>query len=382
MRQRHFCALAVIVASVLSGPVAADVAIGFANPLSGPHSTTGGRNRAAVAQAVEDLNARGGVLGQPVRLVEADDACGLEQAVAAARQLVDAGARFVVGHLCSHSSLMAAGIYEAFDVLMISPGSTHPRLTEEGRRNVFRLIGRDDRQGAMAGDFLARHYRDSNIAIVHDGSVYGHGLAVQTRRRLRQLGVVETLYTTYTPGAQNYAALAGRLRRHAIDVLYVGGYGPDAGVILRNVRARGDDLQLIGGDALGGKEFWTIAGEAGEGTIFSARPAIRSHSDAAAQRTALRVRGGGPGAGGIGAYAAVEVWAQAVERAGTADFAAVTDELRRGRFRTVLGTVAFDDKGDLRGAGWQMQIWSDGDYEPLDGHLAASSTWHAPINRR
>jgi len=373
MRQRHFCALAVILASVLSGPVAADIAIGFANPLSGPYAMTGGRNRAAVALAVEDLNARGGVLGQPVRLVEADDACGLEQAVAAAHELVDAGVRFVVGHLCSHSSLMAAGIYEAFDVLMISPGSTHPRLTEEGRRNVFRLIGRDDRQGAMAGDFLARHYRDRDIGIVHDGSVYGRGLAGQTRLRLRQLGMVEALYAAYTPGEQDYTALAARLRGQAIDVLYVGGYAPDAGAILRSARALGYDVQPIGGDALGGEEFWTVAGEAGEGTIFSARPEVHWRPGSAAERTALRLRGLGPGTFGIGAYAAVEVWAQAVERVGTVDLTIVADELRRGRFHAVLGPVAFDEKGDLRGAGWEMQIWSNGDYAPLDRHVAAPS---------
>jgi branched-chain amino acid transport system substrate-binding protein len=373
MRRYHLCALAVIVASVLSGPAAADIAVGFANPLSGPYAASGGRNRAAVAQAVMDLNARGGVLGQQVRLIEADDACRFEQAVVAARRLAASGVRFVVGHMCSHASLMAAGIYEAFDILMISPDSTHPRLTEEGRRNVFRLVGRDDRQGSLAGDFLARHYPEANIAIVHDGGVYGRGLAAQTRRRLRQLGLVEALYAAYTPGQQDYAALAAQLRRHAIDVLYVGGYGPDAGAIVRSARAAGDDVQLVGGDGLGGEEFWTAAGEAGEGTVFSARPAIRSHADVAALRTALRVRGRGPGDGGIGAYAAIEVWAQAVERAGTADCVAVATELRRGRFHTVLGRVVFDDKGDLLGAGWQMQIWSDGDYEPLDRHLASSS---------
>jgi branched-chain amino acid transport system substrate-binding protein len=372
MRQRYFCALAVMIASVVSGPVAADIAIGFANPLSGPNAASGGRNQAAVALAVEDLNARGGVLGQKVRLVSADDACGLEQAVTAARRLVDAGVRFVVGHMCSHSSLMAAGIYEAFDILMISPDSTHPRLTEEGRRNVFRLVGRDDRQGALAGDFLARGYRGKNIAIVHDGTVYGQGLAVQTRLRLRQLGVVEALYAAYPPGRQDYNELVARLRCHAIDVLYVGGYGADAGAILRAARARGDDVQLVGGDAIGAEEFWAAVGKAGEGTIFSARPTIRWHADSAALRTALRVRGRGPGAGGIGAYAAVEVWAQAVERAGTPDLALVADELRRGRFHTVLGRVAFDDNGDLRGAGWEMQVWSHGDYGPLDRHFVSS----------
>jgi branched-chain amino acid transport system substrate-binding protein len=371
MRQRHLCALAVMMAAVLlSGPAAADIALGFANPLSGAYAASGGRNRAAVAQAVEDLNARGGVLGQQLRLVEADDACGLEQAVAAARRLVDAGVRFVVGHMCSHASLMAAGIYEAFDVLMISPDSTHPRLTEEGRRNVFRLVGRDDRQGALAGDFLARHYRGKNIAILHDGSIYGRGLATQTRRRLRQLGVVETLYAAYRPGEPHYDPLAARLGRQGIDVLYIGGYPADAGAIMRSIRGRGGDVQLVGGDALGGEEFWTAAGAAGEGAIFSARPAIRWRSEAAAVRGALRGRG--PGPGGVAAYAAVEVWAQAVERAGTAAAGPVADELRRGRFITVLGRVAFDAKGDLRGAGWQMQVWSHGDYGPLDRSVAAS----------
>jgi branched-chain amino acid transport system substrate-binding protein len=372
MRQRNFCALAVIVASVLSSPVAADIAIGFANPLSGPYAAWGNRNRVAVALAVEDLNADGGVLGQKVRLVEADDVCGLEQAVVAARRLVDAGVRFVAGHLCSHSSLMAAGVYETFGILMISPDSTHPRLTEEGRRNVFRLVGRDDRQGTLAGDFLARNYRGKNIAIVHDGTVYGRGLAVQTRRRLHQLGIVEALYAAYRPGAPAYDALVARLGCHAIDVLYVGGYGRDAGLILRGAREQGSRVQLVGGDGIGMDEFWAVAGEAGEGTIFSARPAIRWHTDASAVRVAFRMRGLGPGTQGVAAYAAVELWAEAVERAGTTDLAMVADELRRGRFHTVLGRVAFDDNGDLRGAGWQMQIWSDSDYGPLDRHLAAS----------
>ena len=85
---------------------------------------------------------------------------------------------------------------------------------------------------------------------MHDGSVYGRGLAAQTRRRLRQLGVVEALYAAYMPGEQDYEALAARLRCHAIDVLYVGGYGPDAGAILRSAREQGDDLQLVGGDGL------------------------------------------------------------------------------------------------------------------------------------
>jgi branched-chain amino acid transport system substrate-binding protein len=373
MSKQLLCALAILIASVAPTPAAADIVLGFANPLSGPYAASGGRNRTAVALAIEDLNNDGGVLGQKVRLIEADDACGVEQAVAAARQLVGAGVRFVVGHMCSHSSLLAAGFYEAADVLMISPDSTHPRLTEEGRHNVFRLVGRDDRQGELAGDFLADRWSERRIGIVHDGTVYGQGLAAETRKRLRQLDVVETLYAAYTPGKQDYTALVERLQRAAIDALYVGGYGPDAGLILRTAREHGNHLQLIGGDALGMEEFWEVAGKTGEGAIFSARRPVRWRSEAAAVVAAFRKRGLGPGGGGIGAYAVVQVWAQAVERAGTTDLAEVARMLRLGRFNTVLGRVAFDDKGDLRGAGWEMQVWSDGDFRPLDGRTAVTS---------
>jgi len=160
------------------------------------------------------------------------------------------------------------------------------------------------------------------------------------------------------------------LRANAIDVLYVSGYGPDAGLILSTALAQGYDLQLVGGDGLGMEEFWTVAGAAGEGTIFSARPSIHRDSDVATIRATFRLRGLGPGTGGLGAYAAVELWAEAVERAGTDDTAAVATELRYGHFQTVLGPVAFDPQGDLRGAAWEMQIWTDGDYAPLDRRLA------------
>jgi branched-chain amino acid transport system substrate-binding protein len=344
----------------------AEVRIGFANPLSGPLSRSGERNRIAVEMAVSGLNERGGVLGEPVQLIIADDACGLQKSVEAARELVAAGVRVVVGHMCSHSSLLAAGIYETADVLMITSSSTHPRLTEEGRQNVFRLIGRDDRQGELAGDFLAEHWDGREIAVLHDGSTYGERLASEARQQLRARGEMEAVYDIYTPGAKDYAGLVMRLQRAGIDVLYIGGYGPDAGLILRTARARGLDLQLVGGDGLGMDEFWATAGGAGEGAIFSGRPDVRHRPQAAELLARFRARGLGSRTFGIGAYAAIQVWAEAVERAGTLELAPVARMLRRGRFETVLGPIAFNDKGDLRDAPWQWQVWTNGAYVPLE----------------
>jgi branched-chain amino acid transport system substrate-binding protein len=347
------------------GAGAAEIRIGFANPLTGGYASTGNRNRLAVELAVADLNRHGGVLHQPVQLIVADDACGVDEAAATAQRLVDEGVRFVLGHLCSHSSLMAAAVYEAADVVMMTTTSSHPRLTEEGRRNVFRLIGRDDRQGRIAGDLLADRWAGRKIAILHDGSTYGDGLAEQTWRRLRDRGATETLRVAYKPGQEDYADLSERLRRAGIEVAYVGGYGPDAARILHAAHRRGLNLQLVGGHALGMAEFWSIAGAAGNGTIFTGRrdtglgstdaPTLAgAHSDDLEARPAA-----------FAVYAAIQVWAESVERAGTLEFPAVANALRRGRFDTVLGRIAFDDKGDLEGADWQWQMWADGRYEVL-----------------
>jgi branched-chain amino acid transport system substrate-binding protein len=359
---------ALLLAALLAAPAlgAETVRIGVANPLSGPFAASGERTRAAVQLAVDRINGTGGVLGRRVELVAADDRCGTEEAVSAAQELVAAGVVFVVGHRCSHASLMAAPVYEAAGIPMMSPDSTHPLLTDEGRANVFRLIGRDDGQGRAAGDWLAARRPRVPVGIVHDDSTYGRGLAAYTRDRLRRSGVREALFAVYQPGAEDYGPLLEEVRRAGIGVLYVGGYGPDAGRIVKAARARGSDLQVVGGDGLEMDEFWTEAGEAGNGTIFTARPDPRREPGAEEVLRAFRASGLMPNPTGLGAYAAVQVWAQAAARAGTVASEPVMESLHRGRFDTVLGRVGFDAKGDLAGGGaWQWQIWRDGSFGPL-----------------
>ena len=159
--------------------------------------------------------------------------------------------------------------------------------------------------------------------------------------------------------------LAEKLRHDGIDVLYIGGYGPDAGLILKTVRAVGDDLQLIGGDALGMDEFWAVASNAGEGSIFSARPEAGIDSGIGRLLERLQGREQSARTGGLGAYAAVQVWAQAVQRVGKTDFDAVVKALHYGRFTTVLGQISFDGKGDMQDAQWQWKVWSNGAHPPL-----------------
>lgn len=370
MKCRRWSRMLALALALLPAAAGAEVRIGLANPLSGPYAASGERNRVAVQLAIAALNQAGGVLGQQVRLVVADDGCDSERAAEAALELIKAGVGFVVGHMCSQASLVAAPIYEAAGLPMMTPDSTHPQLTEEGRGNIFRLAGRDDVQGQLAGDRLAQRHPQQRIAIVHDGSTYGRGLAGQARERLRQNHVNEVLFAAYQPDQTDFGALVEELQRAAIDVLFVGGYGPDAGRLIRFARDRGSRIQLVGGDGLGMEEFWTAAGPAGEGAVFTARPDLKQLPAAATVLAEFRAMGLGSVPMGIAAYAAVEVWAAAATRAGTLDPGPVIRVLHRGRFASALGRVAFDEKGDAEGAEWQWQIWHDGSYAPLDPPMA------------
>jgi branched-chain amino acid transport system substrate-binding protein len=193
--------------------------------------------------AVADINAAGGVLGQKVELITADDFCDPEQAVAAARKLVSNGVVFAAGHWCSHASISASEIYEAAQVLLISPGSVNPTLTELGRANVFRVCGRHDRQGAMVADYLASHSADKDIAIVDDD--LGAGVAHGVRRRLRELEVPVAMDETFTSGEEEYSDLVSRMQAAGIDVSFPGDLHRVMGLIFRQARARGYDLQLV-----------------------------------------------------------------------------------------------------------------------------------------
>ena len=166
-----------MLAAALAWPARADVLIGMAGPITGKDGWFGEQMRRGAELAVADLNAAGGVLNQQVQLITADDFCDPEQAVAAAEKLVSDGVIFVIGHLCSGASIPASEIYEAADVLMISPTSTNPMLTELGRANVFRVAHRDDAVGIMAGNYLAHHWADKKIAILHDNTIVGKGVA-------------------------------------------------------------------------------------------------------------------------------------------------------------------------------------------------------------
>jgi branched-chain amino acid transport system substrate-binding protein len=340
----------------------AEILIAVAGPLTGQNIFRGEQIQHGAEMAVVDINERGGVLGQRIKLLIADDACDPEQAVAVAKKLVSDGVVFVAGHVCSHSSIPASTVYEKAGILMISPASTNPRLTDEGGSNVFRVSGRDDQQGVVAGDYLADVWGDKKIAVLHDGSTYGKGLADETRKQLNKRGVAEDTYEAYTPGERNYSKLVTKLQTAGIDVVYVGGYTAEIGLMVRQARDRDYGAQFVAGDALTNPEFWMITGPAGEGTLGTFGPDPRKNTAAARVVNQFRDQGFEPVGYTLHTYAAVQVWTQAVQAAGSLALDAVVEALRRGEFETVLGKIGFDEKGDVTAPGYFWYAWKNGKY--------------------
>ena len=350
----------------------ADIRIGVAGPMTGVYAWAGDRYLRGTGLAVEDLNAKGGVLGQKVELISGDDFCDADQAVALARKLTTNGVVFVAGHWCSHTSIAAAIVYEKAKILMISPSSASAKLTDEGGPNVFRVYGRDDRQGAMVADYLVDHWAGKTIAILDDGTTWGAGVADGARLRLQERGVTAVVDETITPDEPEYSDVVSRMQGAGVEVLFLGGYHREAGLILRQARDQGYDLQLIANSAMALEDFPMIVGPKLEGTVMVAVTDMRSSSQARDVVERFRAQGHEPAGVTLNAYAAVQVWSQAVEAAGSLDFDAVIEAMHSRQFDTVLGRIGFDEKGDVTGFDpWQWFVWqADGTYLPLEPSVA------------
>lgn len=360
-RQRILGATALL--ALMCSAAHAEVKIGMAGPLSGSNAAFGEQMRRGAEQAVKDINAKGGINNEQVVLVTGDDACDPKQAVAVANTLVGEDVAFVVGHFCSGSSIPASEVYAEEGIPMISPASTNPALTEAGKENVFRVCGRDDAQGKVAADWIKTHFADKKVAILHDKTAYGLGLAQETQKALNAAGITEVVFSDYTPGERDYSAVVTRLKSLGAEVLYLGGYYPEAGLMSRQLKEQGVSLQMISGDALVTDEFWAITQDTGEGTLMTFGPDARTNPDAADAVKSFRDAGYEPEGYTLYSYAAVQIFAEAAKKAGSVDKAEVIEALHDGTtYRTVIGPITFNEKGDVTENAYVMYQWHDGKY--------------------
>jgi branched-chain amino acid transport system substrate-binding protein len=349
-----------------------DITIAVAGPMTGDLAAFGEQLQRGSEMAVKDINAKGGVLGKQIKLEKGDDQCDPKQAVQVANDLVKKGAVFIAGHFCSGSSIPASDVYSEEGIIQMTPASTNPAFTEgpatKGIKTIFRTCGRDDAQGKFAGPWLAKTYGGKNIAVLDDKSAYGQGLANETQKGLEGAGGKVALRDTYTQKEKDFSALISKMKDAKIDVVYIGGYHNDAGLMMRQAREQGFKADFVSGDALNTAEFWSISGPAGEGMRFSDAASAIGLDSAKDVVAEFKADNYNPEGYTLSTYAAVQAWAAAATKAGTTDPAKVAEVLHSSTIPTIIGDLTWDAKGDLTKVNYAWFIWHDGKYaqEPLN----------------
>ncbi|MDV3502566.1 branched-chain amino acid ABC transporter substrate-binding protein [Marinobacter sp. M-5] len=360
-------AVSASVALMGAGHAVAEIKIGIAGPVTGPVAQYGDMQFSGARMAIERINADGGVSGEMLEAVEVDDVCDPKQAVTVANRLVNDGVRFVVGHLCSSSTQPASDIYEDEGILMVTPASTSPDITERGYELVFRTIGLDSMQGPVAGNHIAS-LNPERVAIVHDKQQYGEGIATAVRDTLKDAGVEVALFEGITAGDKDFSSLVTKLKQADVDYVYYGGYHPELGLILRQARQADLDAIFMGPEGVGNKDINTIAGDAAEGLLVTLPPAFDEKAENQGLVKAFQDKGEDPsGPFVLTSYTAVQLIAEGIEQAGSTDPFDVAAALRSNSFNTPIGTVEYDEKGDMKSFEFVVYEWhSDGSKTPVN----------------
>jgi branched-chain amino acid transport system substrate-binding protein len=336
----------------------AQVKLGVGGPLTGGSAAFGAQLKNGVEQAVEDINAAGGILGQKIQLSTGDDRADPKEGVSVANKFVGDGVKFVVGHFNSGVTMPASEVYQENGILEITPAATNPKVTERNMWNIFRTCGRDDQQGKVAGDYILKNFKGKKVAVIHDKTTYGQGLADVAKATINKGGIKEVLYEGVNKDDKDFSALVSKIKASGADLIYWGGLHDTGGLILRQLRSQGVKAPLMGGDGITDDEFAAIAGPGAEGTLMTYGPDPRKRPEAKDVVAKFRAKNFEPQAYTLYSYAAVQIIKQAAEAAKSLDPKKVAEQIKSGmKFKTVIGDLSYDKKGDVTRLDYVVYVW-------------------------
>jgi len=362
MKKSLLSAVALTAMMAFSGNAWADVLLGVGGPITGPNAAFGAQLQKGAEQAAADINAAGGMNGEQIKVSVGDDVSDPKQGISVANKFVADGVKFVVGHFNSGVSIPASEVYAENGILEVTPAATNPVFTERGLWNTIRVCGRDDQQGQVAGAYIAEHFPDAKVAVIHDKTPYGQGLADETKKALEAAGHKEVMYEGVNTGDKDFSALIAKMKEAGVTMIYWGGLHTEAGLIIRQAADQGLKAPLFSGDGIVSNELASIAGDAVAGTYNTFGPDPRNNPNAKEVVEKFRAAGFEPEAYTLYSYASTQIIAQAAAAAGSNDPEAVAKAIKeKGPFKTVLGELSFNEKGDRTDADYVVYQWKKGD---------------------
>ena len=255
----------------------------------------------------------------------------------------------------------ASEVYAENGILMVTPSATNPKVTERGLWNAFRTCGRDDQQGAVAAAYIGKNLKGKKVAVVHDKTTYGQGLADETKKAMNKAGIKEVLYEGVNTGEKDFSALVSKIKAAGADIVYWGGLHTEGGLIVRQMRDQGVKSILMSGDGITSDEFATIGGPGVEGTLMTFPPDPRNRPEAKDIVAKYKAKNINPESYTLYSYAAVQIMAEAAKRANSLDPKKMAAAMKDGKpFKTVIGDIAYDKKGDITRPDYTVYTWKKG----------------------
>ena len=367
-------ACALVAASGLSWAQDQVVRIGHVGPVSGPIAHLGKDNENGARLAIEELNARGvSIGGKKVRfeLIAEDDAADPKQGTAAAQKLVDAKVSGVIGHLNSGTTIPASKIYSEAGVPQISPSATNPKYTRQGYKTAFRVVADDVHLGGTLGRYAVSQVKAKSIAVIDDRTAYGQGVADEFEKAAKAAGATIVGREFTTDKATDFMPILTTLKAKKPDVIFFGGMDAVGGPMLKQMKALGITAKYMGGDGICTTELVKLAGDAmADGQVVCAEAggvdgALKKGMDDFGVRYKKRFNDD------VKLYApyvydAVMVMADAMQRAKSSDPAKYLPELAKTQgYKGVTGTIAFDEKGDIKNGALTLYTYKAGKRDAL-----------------
>jgi len=376
MKIQHKGVFLAMLATMAAAPAMAQetvIKIGHVAPITGNIAHLGKDNENGARLAIEELNAKGLTIGgkkAKFELVAEDDAADPKQGTAAAQKLVDAKVNGVIGHLNSGTTIPASRLYSEAGIPQISPSATNPTYTKQGYKTAFRVVANDGQLGGTLGKYAVSTLKAKTVAIIHDKTAYGEGVADEFRKSAVKSGakVVAREFTTNT--ATDFQAILTSIKGKKPDVVFYGGMDAQAGPLLRQMKQLGITAKVMGGDGICTAELVKLAGDAvGDGQVVCAEAGGVTASGQKVMddfRANYKKRFNAD----VNLYApyvydAVMVMADAMKKANSAEPAKYLPVLAKTSYNGVTGKIVFDARGDIKDGALTLYTYKGGERKQI-----------------
>jgi branched-chain amino acid transport system substrate-binding protein len=374
--QVKFNAVVAAAALLTAGAASAQdmvVKIGHVGPTSGGIAHLGKDNEMGARMAIDELNAKGVTIGgkkAKFELLAEDDAGDPKQGTAVAQKLVDSKVNGIIGHLNSGTTIPASKIYSDAGIPQISPSATNPKYTRNGYKTAFRVVADDVHLGGTLGRYAVKELKGKSIAVIDDRTAYGQGVAEEFSKAVKASGgaIAEQQFTN--DKATDFTAILTAIKAKNPDVVFYGGMDAVAGPMIRQMKQLGINAKFLGGDGICSGELPKLAaGSMADSQVVCAEAGgVEGEQKAGMEKFKADFKKKFNADVQIYApyvYDATMVMVDSMVKAGSADPAKYLPVLAKTSYKGVTGTIAFDDKGDIKNGALTLFTYKAGKREQI-----------------